>query len=129
MSRRGGKYGNSKTQVDGIEFDSRKEASYYLYLKELLNDGTISNLRLQVAYELLPPIWREEVQQLKTKEKIVRKCIQRATHYVADFVYTDNKTGNEEVVDVKSRITRKKDAYILKKKMMLALKGIEIMEV
>ena len=120
------KYQNKKTEVNGIKFDSRKESKHYLYLKNLYEHGFISDLRLQVPYELLPAIWEEQEVQLKTQTKKVRKCVQKAVNYIADFVYVDNNTGKEEVVDVKGMRTKE---YLLKKKMMLALKGIKILEV
>lgn len=123
------KYRNTKTTVDGITFDSKKEASYYLFLKQKERDGEVSNLRMQVPYELIPAVYEDEVVHLKTKDKTVTRCVQRATHYVADFVYTVNATGEDEVVDVKSYITRKNPEYRLKKKMMLAFNGIKILEV
>ena len=123
------KYHNTKKQIDGIWFDSTKEGNYYLYLKQLVDEGKISNLRLQVPYQIIPAVYTEEVKHLKTKDKIVQRCIQRATHYVADFVYTVTDTGLEEVVDVKSEITRKNPEYRLKKKMMLAFNNIQIKEV
>lgn len=123
------KYRNTKTIVDGITFDSKKEANYYLFLKQKEADGEISNLRMQVPYEVIPEVWEDEVKHLKTKDKIVRRCVQRATHYVADFVYTVCETGLDEVVDVKSFITRKNPEYRLKKKMMRAFNGISIIEV
>lgn len=104
------KYGNRKTYVDGFKFDSIKEARYYIYLRDRLRKKEISDLRLQVPYELLPKL-----------------PDQQAVHYVADFVY--NEDGGEVVVDVKSEATKRKDAYILKKKMMRALLGITIEEV
>ncbi|MBQ3950048.1 MAG: DUF1064 domain-containing protein [Bacteroidales bacterium] len=122
------KYLNKKTEVDGILFDSKKEASYYLRLKEMETKGEINNLRRQVPYELIPAVYRDEVKHLKTKDKTVTKCLQRATHYIADFVY-NLPSGEEIVVDVKSYITRKNAEYRLKKKMMLAFNGIEITEV
>lgn len=118
------KYGNKKITVDGITFDSKKEARYYLLLREMEKKGEISGLRLQVPYELIPAVYKEETIQLKTKSKTVTKCIQRAIHYVADFVYT--KDGEEIVIDVKGVRT---EGYKLKKKMMLAFRGIEIREV
>ena len=123
------KFGNKKIMVDGIQFDSRKEAKFYLFLKEAQKNGEIRDLRLQVPYELIPAIYEDQVVHLKTKDKIVSKCVQKAVHYVADFVYYDNATGLEEVVDVKSEITRKHPVYLLKKKMMRAFKGIAINEV
>ncbi len=122
------KYLNRKTEIDGIVFDSRKEAKYYLVLRQLEKDGKISNLRLQVPYEIIPAVYKTEVVHLKTKDKEIRKCVQKAAHYVADFVY-DLPSGKEIVVDVKSEITRKNAEYRLKKKMMLAFNGIEIQEV
>ena len=122
------KYLNKKTEVDGILFDSRKEAKYYLYLKSLEKAGEICNLRRQVSYQVIPAVYREEVVQLKTKTKTVSRCLSKAAHYVADFVYI-LPNGEEVVVDVKSDITRKNAEYRLKKKMMLAFNGIEIQEV
>lgn len=117
------KYRAKKVVVDGITFDSKKEGMYYLKLKEMEKKGEISNLRLQVPYELLPALYHDEVVHLKTKDKVVRKLVQRAVHYVADFVY--EKDGNDIVVDTKGM--RLSD-YKLKKKMMRAILGIEIIE-
>ena len=118
------KYNAKKVTFDGITFDSKKEGLHYLLLKDMERKGEISNLRLQVPYELLPAIYRDEIVHLKTKDKIERRLVQRAVNYVADFVY--EKDGREVVVDTKG--LRLAD-YILKKKMMLALKGIEITEI
>ena len=120
------KYLNKKTVVDGITFDSRKEAKYYLYLKEKEKEGEISNIRLQVPFEIVPAVYEDKVVHLKTKDKTVSRCVQRAVHYIADFVYTVNDTGEDEVVDVKGWRT---EGYILKKKMMRAFNGINIIEV
>ena len=121
------KYGNKKTWVDDLQFDSIKEARYYIYLRERQKRGEISGLRLQVSYEILPAVYEDRVVKLKTKEKIERHKVQPAVHYIADFVYVED--GKEVVVDVKSAATKKKDSYILKKKMMRALLGITIIEV
>ena len=118
------KYHATKVVFDGITFDSKKEGLYYLRLKQMQQEGKIANLRMQVPYELLPAIYKDEVVHLKTKDKTVQKLVQRAVVYVADFVYDEN--GIEKVVDTKG--LRLPD-YILKKKMMLALKGISIIEV
>ena len=122
------KYNNTKIEVDGIVFDSKKEAKYYKIFKDAAENGEISNLRRQVSFEIIPAVKRQVVKHLKTKDKLEERCVQRATHYVADFVYTDPKTKLDVVVDVKSPITRKNPVYILKKKMMLAFNNIEIVE-
>ena len=121
------KYGNKKVTIGGITFDSKKEAYHYLALKERAKRGEISDLRLQVPFEIVPAVYEDRVVKLKTKEKIERKKVQPAVHYIADFVYLED--GREVVVDVKSAATKKKDAYILKKKMMRAFLGITITEV
>ncbi len=123
------KYKNKKVVIDGMTFDSTKEGRFYLLLKEKEKNGEVSNLRRQVPYELIPEVWEDEIKHLKTKDKIVKKCVQRATHYLADFVYTDSVTGEDVVIDVKSDYTRRLSDYRLKKKMMRALKGISIIEV
>lgn len=123
------KYGNKKVEVDGMLFHSKKEALYYLNLKSRLKEGEISNLRMQVPYELLPAIYETQTVHLKTKDKTVEKCVQKAVHYLADFVYTDVATGKEVVVDVKGGAATVTKDYILKKKMMRALLGITITEV
>lgn len=125
------KYHAKKKTVDGITFDSTSEANYYEKYRDMEKAGEIQNLRLQVPYELIPAIWEEydEVVHLKTKDKVVhrRKLKQRAVTYIADFVFT--KDGIEYVVDVKGGPRARTKEYLLKKKMMLALKGIEITEV
>lgn len=117
------KYGNKKTYVDDIRFDSLAEARYYIYLRDRIRKGEIADLRLQVRFELVPAVYKTEEIQLKTKTKTVKKCVQQTICYIADFVYLED--GKEVVVDVNAD----NDVYRLKKKLMLALLGIEITEV
>ena len=118
------KYHAKKVTFDGITFDSKKEGLYYLKLRDMERRGEISNLRLQVPFELIPAIYENEIVHMKTKDKVVRKCVQKAVHYIADFVY--EKDGEEYVVDTKGI---RLGEYILKKKMMYALLGKTIIEV
>ncbi|WP_315823038.1 DUF1064 domain-containing protein [Paraflavitalea speifideaquila] len=104
------KYNNRKTMVDGIEFDSVKEAKRYGELKLMQKAGHIGFLELQVSFELKV-----------NDEKI---CT-----YIADFVYLDAKTGERIVEDVKSEVTRKIPLYRRKKSLMKAIYGITIKEV
>ncbi len=124
------KYGNKKVIVDGVVFDSKREARRYQELKMFERCGSISNLRRQVKYELIP-VQREESTRAYTKGRkkgqlIVGKTIERAVDYVADFVYIDTGTGKEIVEDTKGM--RTKD-YIIKRKLMLYIHGIKIHEV
>ena len=118
---------------DGIKFDSETERDYYYVLRDRRDSGEISNLRLQVPYVIIPKVIEDcvVVKHLKRGDKEIVKpfVAQKETKYFADFVYIDNATGKEIVVDVKSAATIKKESYQLKKKMMLAFKGIKIQEV
>jgi len=109
------KYHNVKWEVDGERYDSQKEYRRHAELKLLERAGEISNLRRQVPYELIP------------NQYIGKKLIERKVEYVADFVYHDNKTG-EDVEDTKSKAT-KTPVYIVKRKLMLYRHGIRIKEV
>lgn len=53
-SRRRNKYHAIKKSVDGIVFDSVKEANRYMELQEMLRAGKIKDLRRQVKYLLIP---------------------------------------------------------------------------
>ena len=128
--RNGTKYNATKVEIDGHKFDSKHEANRYLELKSLERAGEISDLRLQVEYELIPNQYTTEERygkngrRLKDKEILLeRKCC-----YVADFVYTDNRTGETVVEDTKSEATRTPE-YIIKRKLLLAKYGIRIREV
>lgn len=120
------KFGNKKCSFQGIEFDSQKERDYYILLLSRMQRGEITDLRLQVPFELLPAIYEDVVVHLKTKDKIVRKLVQRKVEYIADFVYNEN--GVQKVVDTKGGSVTKTKEYLLKKKMMRSLLGIEIIE-
>lgn len=109
------KYRNRKVTVDGILFDSVKEGRRYGELKLLERAGYITGLRLQVPYELLP-----------NQKDCDGKVIERKVRYIADFVYTDTKSGKEVVEDAKGVRT---EVYRLKKKLMLDRYGIQIKEV
>jgi len=100
------KYRNVKTVIDGITFDSKKEAAYYGKLKLLLKSGDVLAFQRQVRYNF-------ELNGVKIGT------------YVADFVI-EWKTLGTKVVDVKGM---KLPIYNLKKKMMKAFHGIDIMEV
>lgn len=92
--------------------------------------GEISDLRRQVPYELIPaqrePSERVYQKGPKKGQPIPGKIIERAVFYVADYVYTDNKTGKTVVEDTKG--VKTKD-YIIKRKLMLFLHGIRVQEI
>lgn len=107
------KYKAKKTVVDGITFDSKKEAARYSELKLLERAGEVHELRRQVKFVLIPP------------QKENGKLIERECSYIADFVYED-KDGRLVVEDTKG--VKTKD-YIIKRKLMCYVHGIRVREV
>lgn len=106
----GSKYHAKKTTVDGITFDSKREADRYIALKSMEENGIIENLRRQVRYELVPAF-------------DVDGRHYRPVYYVADFVYRED--GREVVEDVKGMRT---DVYRLKSKLFARRYGMSIKE-
>jgi hypothetical protein len=110
------KYRNKKIIIDEITFDSTKEGKRYLELKQKEKQGEITNLRLQVKFELQPSF------------KINGKTV-RAINYVCDFYYYDNQTQKFVIEDVKASKNFQTDVYKLKKKLFEYKYKIEIKEI
>lgn len=106
------KFNARKTVVDGITFDSAREARRYQELKLRERAGEIIGLRRQVRFELIPSF------------ECDGKHYRSAT-YIADFTYTDAKTGKKIVEDVKGMRT---DVYRLKAKLFAYKYGVSILE-
>lgn len=121
------KYKSKKTIVDGIEFDSRKEATRYCELKLLQRAGKIQNLELQKAIELIPA--QREADTIGKRGGIIKgKVIEKAVFYRADFVYTEN--GETVVEDVKGYKGGGAYAvFTIKRKLLLYKYGIKIKEI
>ena len=107
------KYHSVKTVVNGIIFDSKKEAKRYYELLMLERAGEIYDLKRQQKYVLIP-------KQTDSNGK----CIERECTYKADFVYTESD-GKVVAEDVKGFKTKD---YIIKRKLMLYIHGIRIKE-
>ena len=93
------KYNARKTTIDGIEFDSQKEANRYCELKLLERAGQITDLYLQPVFIL------EEAFNKNGRRY-------RAITYKADFQYKEN--GKTIVEDTKGFRT---EVYKIKKKL------------
>lgn len=121
------KYKAKKASVDGIEFDSRKEANRYCELKLLQRAGKIQNLELQKAFELIPA--QREADTIGKRGGIIKgKVIEKAVFYRADFVYTEN--GETVVEDVKGYKGGGAYAvFTIKRKLLYYRYGIKIKEV
>lgn len=112
------KYHAKKVEVEGIKFDSLREARRWMDLRMMEKAGMIKDLRRQVAFELIPS---QPVIDPETGKKIKTE---RPVKYIADFVYLEN--GRAVVEDTKGM--RTKD-YIIKRKLFLQKFGIAIREV
>lgn len=96
------KYRNHKTMLDGIRFDSKREAERYAELKLQEQCGIISDLTLQPKFKLQDGF--------KYNGKT-----EKAITYIADFMYTD-EDGKTVVEDVKGVETKE---FKIKRKLFL----------
>ncbi|WP_027633076.1 DUF1064 domain-containing protein [Clostridium hydrogeniformans] len=85
------KYKAEKVVLDGIRFDSKDEARYYLYLKKLKSESKIENFELQPKYELQPKFKKNAKSFLPV-------------FYIADFLIY-HLDGSLEVIDIKGMAT------------------------
>lgn len=102
------KYGNYECVVEGERFDSIREALRWQELRMMEKAGEISGIERQVTYELIP-----------------KQPGERAVKYIADFRYKD-RNGLTVVEDAKGMKTKD---YIIKRKLLLYMHGIKIVEV
>jgi hypothetical protein len=98
------KYRNRKVVVDGITFDSGREAAHYLDLKVRQAAGEIRHLRCHPQFELHGHDGT------------------RIGRLAADFEYALVESGELVTVDVKSKPTRT-TAYMLRKRLFEAEYG------
>lgn len=99
------KYNNTKCELDGYKFDSKKERDYYAdYIKPLLMAKEIADLTVHPRYEI--------------KVGLQKVCVVEL-----DFAFRDKKRGLHRHVDVKG-------VYLpiskLKHKLLQATQGIEV---
>jgi hypothetical protein len=93
------KYGNKKTEVNGIKFDSIVESEYYIYLLTLQKAGIVKDFKLQPKFILIPGVT-----------------------YIADF-HVEYSDGRELVIDVKSAGTETKE-FKIKRKLYEHFRGV-----
>jgi hypothetical protein len=107
------KYGNTKVEVDGYIFDSKREAQYYQELKYRKMAGEIKEIRRQPKYELMP--------RFKYRGKTILPIT-----YTADFEIT-LPDGRKQVIDVKGMRTQQ---YIIRVKLLkFKYPDVEFLEV
>lgn len=125
------KYRSEKITRDGMTFDSLKEYRRFRELSLLEKAGEITELKMQVSFELIPAQFEEiptgEIYkrgERKGQPKMKRICVEQSVIYVADFVYIEN--GKKVVEDTKGFKTKD---YVIKRKLMLYVHGIKIKEI
>jgi len=96
------KYKNVKTIVDGIKFDSGKEAARWVQLRQEEADGAVQNLQRQVRF------------RCEVKGQLI-------TTYIADFTYY--RRGELIVEDCKGIIL---PIFKLKQKLVRACFGLDV---
>lgn len=99
-----------KVEADGYTFDSKREFERYRELRALCAAGEIDALEIHPRFELA-------VNGIKVGR------------YTADFRYWDLKLGRVVVEDVKSYLSAKRRDYVLRRKLVEAIYGIEVVEV
>lgn len=112
LERKPSKYRNKPFEIDGLTFASKREGRRYVELKNMQQSGQITDLRMQVE---IPCIVNE--QQICT--------------YVADFSY---RNADRVIAFMQGTIYEdakgaRTDVYKLKRKLVRACMGIEIVEV
>ena len=103
QSRKPHKYNARKTTVCGRTFDSKREAEWYMMLREKQQLGKIKHIECQPTYTLL-----EGFRDNQGKP-------QKPISYTPDFL-VEYDDGRREVIEVKGVKTRD---YLLRKKLFL----------
>lgn len=111
--QRKNKFGARRTPVDGIMFDSAKEARRYQQLMLEVRHGSVSDLKLQVEFPIVT----------------VRPNGEHATvaKYVADFTYTRHYADGDEEFIVEDAKGVRTPEFNLKKKLVEAFHGVDIL--
>ena len=111
------KYYAKPTELDGVRFASQREAKRYAELKVLQKVREIADLELQ-------PVFRLDVVEIYRNGWPIRlACVGK---YIADFQYTDLRSGEIVIEDSKGFRT---PTYRLKRKLVEAIHGVTITEV
>jgi hypothetical protein len=114
---------------DGVVHDSIKELRRWKELTLLERAGYIKDLQRQVKFVLIPSQYEQGT--IGKRGAIKKgKLIERELSYIADFVYTDTKTGEMVVEDAKGYKGGTVYAlFVIKRKLMLYIHNIQVKEV
>jgi len=111
--KRSNKYSAQRTMLDGIKFDSKREARRWAELCLLERAGEIADLRRQVPLEL------------EGRDGPLLTRTGRHMRLTVDFVYVDKRTGLTVYEDAKGVPTRDYEV----RRAVAAAQGVEVIEV
>jgi hypothetical protein len=122
------KYRATRTVVDGIAFPSKREAKRWSELLLLVRAKAICDLERQPVF----PIFAVGLLPVPTDDTVPSLfgtfTLRKVGRYTGDFAYTDTRTGERVIEDVKTKATAT-TAYRLRKKIVEAMYGIRVVEV
>lgn len=125
------KFGAKSVEVDGLRFDSKREAARYAVLKVRMQAGDIRRLKCQPRYALCPLIIEHgDVRDINTGSNSPRRL--PVSEYVADFEYEESDRGYGGITwrlvieDAKGVRT---DIYKLKKRWFETQYGMTVREI
>lgn len=131
----GNKFGAKKIKdpATGFTFDSKAEFIRWCELRILERSGKITGLKRQVKFELIPSQREKSTEFYKAgPQKGLPKpgaVIEKPCTYVADFVFIDSQ-GNTVVEDTKGcKKGAAYDVFVIKRKLMLSVHGIRVIEI
>lgn len=107
------KYNNRETWVNGVKFDSKREAERYTVLLIRLGAGEIEKLKLQPEFTIT------ESYRLPDGKLV------KAQRYRADFSYVVRETGEFVVEDVKTEGTKTR-VFVNKSKLLYEKYGFVV---
>ena len=81
------KFNAHKVTYRGMTFDSRKEFKRFLYLQFLEKKGVISQLRRQVKFQIIPPLYVARTVNHAKTTRIKSSLVDSPAYYTCDFLY------------------------------------------
>ena len=124
------KYRSKKVTVNGITYDSKKEAKRHQELLLLEKAGAIRDLQTQVKFVLIPAQYENYERYSKTGKRLKdgKRLLEREVSYIADFTY--KQADNLVVEDVKGfKQSTAYAVFVVKRKLMLYVHGIQVREI
>ena len=114
-------------KFENVKIKDREVRQWLVYTTQSLGNY-FSTKKEAIDFCKKNGIRQKDIGFITKREPVYKEvCIEHNAIYTADFVYIDS-TGAEIVEDVKSAITRKEADYVLRRKLMLHVHGIRILE-